>query len=323
MPTLSELVKFKNDLLELIEQLPLDHNINEKIELFNGLKSRNETLDYTQLIQSHIDNYQDLIVKNNSIVETVKKSIDIIDIDINQLIVNTVDRNKFNEENMSFHLASTDEIEFIVKSRIGVHGDWHFPGLQICRYAVEERFPQSELQLFASAKTRLDSMIACDPLYIVNNNIKSLENIIETYPEAYQRRLRLYEINDRNFNILPQAQFGIVLCWDYFNYLQIDFIEIYLREIIKLLKPGGKLLFSYNNCEVVSSSRLVEEGKSSWTTTTLLQNLITAIGYEFVVAENFPTNDIFDSYVSWIEVKKPGELTTVKRTQSVGTLLSK
>jgi len=323
MATLSELVKFKNDLSELTDQLSLNDAIVEKINLFNSLNLKNENAGYDQLIQQHIDSYQEIVFKNNNIIEAVKSSINIIDNDINQM-VNSIDNRNRNEENMFFLLPGNEEVEKIIQSRIGISSDWHFPGLQICRYATENSWQVSaNLQQFTTAKTRIDSMVACDPLYITSNSIDALNHIIAPFPEAYQRRLRLYEINNRKFNELPQAQFGLILCWDYFNYLPLDIIEIYLKEIIKLLRPGGRLLFSYNNGEIVSSARLVEEDKACWATAKLLKNMVISLGYEFVVAEDFPINDIFQTWISWIEVCKPGQLTTIKRAQAMGAVLSK
>ena len=323
MSTLSELVKFKNNLLELITDLSLDNAINEKIHLFDSLRLRNESIDYNQLIQQHVSDYQNLIVHSNDIITRINHSINVIDNDIAQL-ASTVDNSKFTEENMCFLSPTTDEIEKILQSKISASGDWHFPGLQLCRYISDDHWQFSaKLQEFANAKTRMDYMIACDPLYIVGQNFSILEKIIEPFPDAYQRRLRLYEIKNRNYSELPHDQFGLILCWDYFNYLPIDTIEQYLGSIIKLLRPGGKLVFSYTNGEIVSSAKLVEEHKAPWATATLLTDMITNLGYEFIVAENFPTNDMFDSWISWMEIKKPGELTTVKRAQAVGAVLAK
>ena len=74
-------------------------------------------------------------------------------------------------------------------------------------------------------------MVAGDPLYLTHSNIVIVKDMIKEYPELYQNRLRLYEIVDRDFSKLPQAQFGFVLCWDNFNHLSLDKIEKYIREV--------------------------------------------------------------------------------------------
>jgi SAM-dependent methyltransferase len=51
------------------------------------------------------------------------------------------------------------------------------------------------------------------------------------------------------FQNYRMAQFGIVLCWDNFNHLSLDKIEKYIREVWKLLRPGGCFIFNYNNCD--------------------------------------------------------------------------
>lgn len=324
MTSLSELVKFKNDLLITINRLSLDRAINEKIDLIKSLTTHDESVNYLQLLENHALRYQQLISDSNSIIEIIKNSVSQIDADINA-IANSIDTSNFTEENMIFHLATTKEIEAILHSRLGVSSDWHFPGLQICRYISDDHWQvQSKLQDFSSnAKSRIDSMVSCDPLYIVGNNIKALENVISPFTDVYQRRLRLYEIKNRQFDSLPYNQFGIIMCWDYFNYLPLSTIELYLADLIKLLRPGGKLLFSFNNCDFASSAKLAEDGRACWATTSILKDLIEKLGYEYAVTENLPTDDIFDTWVSWMEITKPGLLTTVKRSQAVGQVLAK
>jgi cyclopropane fatty-acyl-phospholipid synthase-like methyltransferase len=91
-------------------------------------------------------------------------------------------------------------------------------------------------------------MVANDPLYLIGPIIETLQESLQSFPEIYQQRVRLYELNDkRDLSTLPQAQFNLIFCWDFFNHLSVDVIDLYLQQMIRLLRPGGTLLFTGEN----------------------------------------------------------------------------
>jgi hypothetical protein len=87
---------------------------------------------------------------------------------------------------------------------------------------------------------------------------------------------------------------------------------------MKLLKPGGTLLFTYNNCDLVDSAKLVDQDDASWTTPLLLEKIYSNHGFELIEFNDIISDDINISHVSWVELKRPGELTTSKISQSTG-----
>ena len=96
MTSLSELVKFKNDLLITINRLSLDRAINEKIDLIKSLTTHDESVNYLQLLENHALRYQQLISDSNSIIEIIKNSVSQIDADINA-IANSIDTSNFTD----------------------------------------------------------------------------------------------------------------------------------------------------------------------------------------------------------------------------------
>ena len=316
---IEEKVKYKNDLKKLITKLSIDHAVHEKINLLSQFKEQYDFAEYNQVVQ----NYEGLIQRGNSIVDIVKKLIDKVDNEIAD-IVNERYKDVDNSVDLqpNAHLIINDKVESIILTKISGYSQFKYPGLQLnCRYFYKDREEQKNVSQPADPLPWLNSMVANDPFYMAGppdnlGGIGYLEHMISPYPEIYQKRLRLYEIHDRNLDVLPQAQFGLILCWDFFNYQTLDTIEAYLSKIIKLLRPGGVLIFSYNNCNFVESARLFDDHHGSWATSEALEKIFLSQGFEVIEFKDIKTDII--AYCSWVEVRRPGELTTIKISQAQG-----
>jgi hypothetical protein len=318
MSTLAELVKFRNDLRATLSQLSMDNEVADRLRLVDTIRCRHSLPQYDHYINQFVSEYRQLLDKNNSIVDLIKQSITAIEADIQQQ-VDALDFSLFTEENMKHFLSTTSKIENTIQHRIGAYSDWHVPGLQLhCRYIGHLT------KNYKTANFRTNVMAACDPLYLVSHDKNKLQDIIaDGYAEEYRRRVRIYEIANRDLSVLPQAQFGLILCWDFLNYLPLDAVKWYLDACIRLLRPGGTLIFSYNNCDIERSAQLVDDQQACWATKTLIENLATSLGYELITTTDLRTNNKLTTWVSWAEVRKPGAVTTVKRSQAMGAILSK
>jgi hypothetical protein len=304
MGKLQDLVKYKNDLLTLSKNIDLTDNIKDNI-----LSIEQASDDNIISLDKIINSYCQLSIDHQQINNSIDQTLDDIDTAINEQVgkLSSDDKHQLlREENIFRYLTMTDEIEKQISAKISSYSDWHYPTLQIN--------PRE--------KCWIDHMVAGDPLYLAGQNLTILKNLINPYPDLYQSRLRLYEIKDLDFSILPQWQFGFVLCWDNFNYLSFEKIKQYVKEVFKLLRPGGKFIFSYNNCDIETSAGNFEEFFTGWCTTKLLTNLFNEIGYELIEFKNIKINES-TQYVSWVEVRKPGILKTVKAHQAMAQILSK
>jgi hypothetical protein len=311
MGKLYDLVKLRNTLLDKMDSLSLDPDIQNKIQILNSISKENKTVSDIDLIENFKDDFDRLAVENQKIINSLNTTIDIINQDIDnyalELFDNDAYQEKFKEELIQQILYPSPEIENWVVSKITQYSDWHYPALQIN--------PRS--------KKWIDSMVASDPLYLTHSNIAIVKDMIKEYPELYQNRLRLYEIVDRNFSKLPLAQFGFVLCWDNFNHLSLDKIETYIREVWKLLRPGGSFIFNYNNCDFEGPAYRAECHAGSYASASWLTTLLNAIGYEITAFHNNETGDAFNTHISWVEIKKPGVLKTVKAAQAMAQIIPK
>lgn len=199
----------------------------------------------------------------------------------------------------------SEETEKFYHTRLIRYADWHYPAM-IIRPGRE---------------TFIQSMVACDPLYLVDDKYELLTPAMNLYNEAYQRRLRPYVIKEsieEDILIkLPNDQFGLVLAYNFFNFKPLEVIKKYFEEIYIKLRPGGAFLFTFNDCDRTKGVIMVEQHFCCYTPGQLLRDLAESVGFEIV----FSWND--NSSSTWLELKKPGELTSLRGGQTLAKIFAK
>jgi SAM-dependent methyltransferase len=252
--------------------------------------------------------------QGQEIIDNIVKKISVLDLEIDMLSTSMFDSDEYRDmmseskiqgEQFANNLIISAELEAEIISKITEYSNLLYPALQIN--------PKS--------KKWIDPMVAGDPLYLTHHNISLVKELIKTYPELYQNRLRLYEITDRNFSRLPQTQFSLVLCWDYLNYLSIEKVEKYVRQVWNLLRPGGCFMFSYSNCDLAGTTLRAESWACAYANSRWLKKLCNEIGYEIIELKDFETGDAFNTHVSWAILQKSGKLTTVKAAQAMAKII--
>jgi len=164
----------------------------------------------------------------------------------------------------------------------------------------------------------VDPLVSLDPLYVLDEHVLLFNTIKDKWNETFQGRIRYGIINDSEQVILrniPKNQLGFVFVNDFFNYKPLDIIKKYTTEIFSVLKPGGTLLFTYNNCNYANAVKNFENVLYSYTPGTLVIAMLELIGFE--ISNTF---DDPNSNLNWIEVKKPGVLTSLRGGQCLGKI---
>lgn len=198
-------------------------------------------------------------------------------------------------------LILSDALKQDIVSRIHLHTNWRYPSLEIgCRDGEWTKY-----------------MVAADPLYITDQYKDFLDYTLDQFTPEYQKRLRNYLVRDVNFTALPQAQFAFVFCWNFLNYRSLDTIKEYLKAVRDLLRPGGVFMFSYNNGDRYDQAGYAEGHWMSYMPKSMLVPMCESIGFEILDSRDTRNEG---TAVSWIEVRKPGELTTVKAHQVMGEI---
>jgi SAM-dependent methyltransferase len=310
----SDLIKFRDDILARAESIPLSKAIDDSCVELECIISSNPAISETNMhekiktaitdIRNMDSLYQHIVSNLISIIDDIYQIID-DQISVMDISPDTPYKKNFKvADAKSFRYNPPTDIFNALKSRINQMSDWHFPGMQLgCRSP----------EVTAEA-------VGCDPLYLCDFNFDYIDLVSDQFNDIYNRRLRKYIINDHQFSHLPQNQFGFVFSWMFFNFAEINEIELYLKEIFKILRPGGVVIFSYNNGDIVESSKLFESGIMSFVPKRKLLPICKEIGFEIVNSLDSSNYDSDIKIFSWAELKKPGVLSTVKRSQAQGLI---
>lgn len=207
-----------------------------------------------------------------------------------------LDRDKF--KNL---LYDTDTQDFFV-GRVKEHVNWKYPGLQ----------------LGPRIGDFTDYLVALDPLYLVDEHQDMFKVVKQLWSKPYQQRLRYYVVDEQQTNVLgkllPLNQFGLVVAVDYFNFRPLRLIKQYLASLTTVLRPGGVVIFTYNNCDYPIG---VDNFLNSYYTYTPGRLVKAAcIEYGFKILASFD----LDNNVSWLEIQKPGERSSLKGGQCLAQI---
>ena len=311
MTHLHSLLKLRDDLIAKHKNLvdELDLAIDKKAIDVKMAEINNPTVvEYKSDLHNIVQHYARLQDENHKIAEEIAQLIDKINAEVKAQAAEKFKATEFNKEfgllEPAYPWVQPYLID-LIKVRAHQYNDWRYPGLQL--------YPQD--------KSWVDCMVGCDPLYLVSDTLETLEQITATYPELYQARLRLYKFNQ--WESLPQGQVGFALLWDYLEYCTPEAMRHYLSKIAEVLRPGGVLMFSYNNCDLKESMLLAERGTLNYNHRDLVEQIITELGYEVLKFEDAETGNDQYPWISWAEIKRPGELNTVKAHQVLGKIVPK
>lgn len=197
------------------------------------------------------------------------------------------------------------EVDTMLRARVASFCDWHHPAMIL--HPMLEPF--------------IHEMVGADPLYVVDESHYLLEPTLAQFNQVYQHRLRPYVIEESfDYPILdqlPNQQFGFCVAYNYFDYRPFEIIKKYIQELYQKLLPGGTLAFTFNDCDRYQAMQSVEQNITSYTPGTLIRGWAKYIGFE----ETFCFTD--NGAWSWIELRKPGELTSLRGGQALAKIIPK
>jgi SAM-dependent methyltransferase len=306
--SLYKLVKLR----EVLKSAYSTDTVSASIDALSAhLRGASSTVSVSEFDNEIVDLNLDLLRLHSSITINNSKFTALID-HINQSIA--AESSKFFTDNYKLELKFnaiehvrtvrvmklSNQVQADLINKIGFYTDWKYPALEIgCRDGEWTKY-----------------MVAADPLYIVDNFREFTESATKDFNEEYRRRIRVYLTQGYDMSALPQNQMGFVFCWNFLNYCSLDTIKEYLKEVKNLLRPGGVFMFSYNDGDRSGGAGMAENFFMSYMPKSMLIPLCESLGYEIV------NDEARDMTVSWLEIRKPGILETVKAHQVLGQIKS-
>lgn len=297
---------------QLTKSLKVDHIVDDILKLKNSIELVKQSVpnideEHEAYLTNLVEHYTQVVTTISKPVADLKNYLRFVDKEINIYSQKLYGSNYQLEEKYGSpddirnyrQVFIADDVKSVVTQRILLHTDWKYPALEIgCRDGEWTKH-----------------LVAADPLYIVDRHREFLTSAAEQFPEEYQRRLRAYYLDKHNLLMLPRNQFGFIFSWSYFNYVGMDTIKQYLQQMFLLLRPGGVCMFSYNNGETPVGASLAENLFQAYMPRSILESLAQSLGFEIYQATDL------DGGTSWIELKKPGVLNTIKTHQVLGEIL--
>lgn len=201
-------------------------------------------------------------------------------------------------------LRIEDDSELHLRSRLSMYTDWRVPGIII----------GPGLEKF------IEHLVPLDPLYLVDQHQELLDPAMQLFPEAYQRRLRPYVIDDLEHQDalwqLPSNQFGLIFAYNYLNFKPMEILRRYLDSIYTKLRPGGAVIFTFNDCDLAHGVALAEANFMRYTPGREIRAHAIALGFEIVSEYRGRGN------LSWMELKKSGEIESIRGGQTLAKIVA-
>jgi hypothetical protein len=210
-----------------------------------------------------------------------------------------------------------ETVEHLINRKLTIEFDDHERLRNTIKNYTDWRLPG--MVLGARRETFIEDMVPMDPLYLVDHDRELINVAMSPFTQEYQRRLRPYVINDWKdteiFTALPSNQFGLVFAYNYFNWKPIEMIEKFLTEIYQKLRPGGALVFTYNECDNWYGVGAVENAWMCYTPGSRIQTIARNLGYK-IIEQCTGAGDI-----AWFEMHKPGEVRSLRGGQVLAKVI--
>jgi SAM-dependent methyltransferase len=303
---LNELVRLRNRLRQVLNISIIQSEIESNCTRLQNLTEGTDQ-DLAVLIEDISNNHRKHLDNFSADADQIQSVIDLVQSKIDELST------KFFAENYQLELEHIDaeltrkcrqikyEDEFVktLKQRINLYSNWQYPALEIG----------------CGDGNWTSLLVASDPLYIADFFPEFLESAVQQFPEIYQGRVRKYLIKDfYKISNLPINQFGLIFSYNFFNYLSLDTIKQYLLQSLEWLRPGGSIIFTYNNADLPAAAAYAETYFMTYVPKSILIPMAESVGFETVFSFDL------DPAFSCIEFKKPGTLHSIKTGQTLGEI---
>lgn len=307
---LSQLVNYYNTLCEI----PIEQVSRAAAKDFMTLSTDAGRTDKTWAALDRLQEHQQVM---DRAMQDIKTDLDDLRREVKQEI-DLLSRGYFLDSYERYDAMRTDTVDYILNRQIPADAetesiltgralsmsDWKYPGV-IFR---------------PGRRDYITHLVALDPLYIVDTDYDLLRPALERFGDNYRGRLRPVVIDEERETYIthvPDGQIGMIFGLDFFEYKPLEVLKQYFTEFHRLLRPGGGVLISYNNCDLAHGVRQCETKSRCFTPGSMVRDLLHSMDFEILGQQ-----DRMSSF-SWIEFRKPGTLASLRGGQSLAKIIDK
>jgi SAM-dependent methyltransferase len=159
-----------------------------------------------------------------------------------------------------------------------------------------------------------------NPFYVADIYNESFE-LLNRLPDRSKNRtiIRCLGKEDNQVgldNVFPTEQFGFIMAWNLFNYFTEDVMKEWLEQIGCLLRPGGRVFFTYNNCLDPHNAKCIDLIRNGFTVPSRVAMLSQSAGLDVVEFDHIQSTH-------WAVLAKPGEFRSIRVAPGVGQIMIK
>lgn len=163
---------------------------------------------------------------------------------------------------------------------------------------------------------RLESAYGYYPIYVVDKWLDTSMRIRDLVTPQQERKIRIYDL-DRLVHV-PSNCMAMIISKNHFTHCSDAAFNKELPYLAKALRPGGILGFNFNDCEVSGCASMFENGMRSYQEGSRIKQLLEDNGLKVIKHQYLDMPKTV-----WIEAVKPGDLTSIKRSEALGIITPK
>ena len=243
---------------------------------------------------------------------------------LNQTVSNLKQYVKFSMDSMRHYAAAQSEKRFVPNSLYMLSPDRSLKLEPDIQAQIQSRIATLCSWQYPAAIVRpghdnfVHYMTGSDPLYLVDLNCDILQPALAGFNEVFRRRVLCHAVNEKDQTMLaklPANQMGLCLLWGFFNFRSQSLVLRWLTELYEITRPGGTVMFTYNDCDTAHGVSLWESGWMSFVSGQQIRDHATGLG--FAIAKDQRCG----SDVWLMELIKPGVLQSQRACQTLAKVV--
>lgn len=151
------------------------------------------------------------------------------------------------------------------------------------------------------------SMSGMSLLYLYDSVPQLLEPAITRFPQHHREKYRDYHgTSIGDLDQIPKGQARLIFVQNFFNFMPVDVMYQYLEVLCGILRPGGTIIFTYNDCDHAVNVGFCER---SWQ---CYQPGSEVLARTRALALELRHRQWYDNGFAWMEMQLPGKYRPLK-----------